>query len=341
MPTLIEGDPEVRRAFAGARVLVTGGAGFIAGHLAAALCDLGAEVLLVDERPAVSSTRARQLLARCPTRQLRSRECRLGTPAFHKLYADEASFDYIFHLAARAYAAGSVAAPYQDFSDNLAATLDLLELLRESRATARLLFASSAAVYGNPAKLPIEESDMTVPLSPYGVSKLAAERYIAVYARLYGLRATSMRLFSVYGPHQAKQVVFDFFQKLHDSPRELVVLGDGSQARDLVYVADVVEAFLVAAARGPGDGSVYNVASGACVSTAELARMVSEVQATDSVITFTGSLRPGDPERWLGSWARLADLGWQPRYSLRAGLHATAEWFSNYVSASAREVGAA
>jgi UDP-glucose 4-epimerase len=310
-----------RSAFAGARCLVTGGAGFIAGHLIAALLDAGAEVVLVDE----------QLPARrwqAAGRQPEFHQISVGSEEFRRFFRGAGQFDFIFHLAARAYAAGSVETPYLDFSANLAATLDLLELMRAGHSAARLVFASSAAVYGNPAKLPIEEPDVTVPVSPYGVSKLAAERYVAVYAQLYGLRAASLRLFSVYGPGQPKQVVYDLFRKLRESPRELVVLGDGSQVRDLVYVADVARAFLVVAARGRTDGFAYNVASGVGTSTAELARQIIEVQGLDAAIRFTGATRPGDPERWLGSCAPLAAIDGAPRFSLRAGLRATAQWFN-------------
>jgi UDP-glucose 4-epimerase len=190
-------------------------------------------------------------------------------------------------------------------------------------------------VYGEPAKVPIEESDVTVPVSPYGVSKLAAERYVAVYARLYGLRAASLRLFSVYGPYQTKQVVYDLLVKLRQSPHRLVVLGDGSQMRDLVYVADVVRAFLGVAARGRTDGFAYNVASGVGTTIAELAQAIVEVQAAPATIAFTGRTRPGDPERWIGSSAALAALGAAPRYRLRDGLRETAAWFNASTAAAA------
>ena len=310
------------QAFGGARVLLTGGAGFIAGHLAEALVKNGAEVTLVDRR-----TRPHPGSLRRACRHIHALS--VGSPSFGKLLAADGPYDYIFHLAARAYAAGSVVQPYADFTTNLVATVRLLEQLRAlGSKTSSLVFASSAAVYGNPAKLPVEETDPTVPVSPYGVSKLAAERYVAVYARLYGLPAASLRLFSVYGPGQTKQVVYDLLVKLRASPNHLVVLGDGTQVRDLMYVGDVAQAFMVAAANGRTDGAVYNVASGVGTSTADLAREIVAVQEADAAISFTGATRPGDPERWVGSWAALGSLGWAPRHSLRDGLDATTHWFN-------------
>src|SRR5262245_46487198 len=235
-------DRSLRAPFSGARTLVTGGAGFVAGHLTAALRDAGAQVVLVDERAPTQEALAHQHPWAAVGRRSDCHTLSVGAGEFRHFLRGAEPFDFIFHLAARAYAAGSVETPYLDFSANLGATLDLLERLRALRSSARLVFASSAAVYGHPAKLPIEEADVTVPVSPYGVSKLAAERYVAVYAQLYGLRAASLRLFSVYGPGQPKQVVYDLFRKLHHSPHELLVLGDGSQVRDLVFVADVVRA---------------------------------------------------------------------------------------------------
>jgi UDP-glucose 4-epimerase len=320
-------------------------------NLSRALPGLGAEVVLVDERtfapytqpartnglPAVRYTlRGEHTTAPLPL----AYQVSVGTEPFRHFFAHAEPFDYIFHLAAHAYAAGSVQAPMADFRANLLATLELLEQMREHNAHSRLVFASSAAVYGDPGRLPIDEDTPTVPVSPYGVSKLAAERYLDVYARLYGLQAASLRLFSVYGPHQAKQVVYDLYTKLHASPHRLVVLGDGSQERDMVYVQDVVQAFLVVAAQGSLDGSVYNVATGASVSTAELARLIIESQQADAEIAFTGQTRPGDPERWLGSSTRLEALGWAPRFSLREGLRETAAWFNATEAAPVGEAGA-
>jgi UDP-glucose 4-epimerase len=310
-----------RVAFDGARVLVTGGAGFIAAHLTEALAAAGADLTLADERGRPGCA-----------------QVRVGTPAFGKFLRERGPFDYLFHLAARAYAADSVRLPARDFSDNLVATVGLLEQLRASAPHTRLVFASSAAVYGNPARLPIEEGDLTVPVSPYGVSKLAAERYINVYARLYGIPAASLRLFSVYGPGQRKQVVYDYFCKLQRTPGELVVLGDGMQTRDMVYVADVARAFMTVAARGARDGSVYNVASGVSTSTADLARLVIGAQHSNAAIRCTGQNRAGDPDRWLGSFAPLAALGWQPEVDIRTGIAATAGWFNSTVALNAREV---
>jgi UDP-glucose 4-epimerase len=329
MPQPAIGERDVRAAFDGARVLVTGAAGFIGSQLTHALAGAGADVTALDRaHPAVALAGPRFV------------PVEVGGAAFRTWYHRAGSFDYVFHLAARAYAAASVQAPYDDFAANLWATVNLLELLRAESRPPHLVFASSAAVYGNPATLPIGEDAPLVPLSPYGVSKLAAERYVAVYAQLYGIPAASLRLFSVYGPGQRKQVVYDLFARLHESPQLLTVLGDGSQVRDLVFVGDVVRAFMVIAARGRRDGFAYNVASGVGTSTAELARRIVQIQGTAARIVFTGATRPGDPERWLGRCEALAALGAAPVTPLSEGLQLTADWFNQAHPAFSQEVSA-
>lgn len=333
MNTSPESYAALQAAFDGARVLVTGGCGFIAGHLTNALMNLGSKVILVDERPYTGGAAGQNIPVLF--------QMSVGSEAFGQFLQRESAFDYVFHLSARAYAADSVNAPYVDFNANLIATVNLLEQLRFLPVRPRLVFASSAAVYGNPSKLPIEEHDPTIPVSPYGVSKLAAERYVAVYARLYDMPMASLRLFSVYGPHQTKQVVFDLFKKLRASPDNLVVLGDGTQVRDFVYVKDVVRAFLTVAVRGRSDGFAYNVASGVGISMAQLAQQIVAIQEPGATITFTGKTRPGDPERWLGSNAELAALGGEPRYTFQEGIAETAEWFSStFPSVTEKEVAA-
>jgi UDP-glucose 4-epimerase len=321
MNILAETDHDLRAALRGARVLVTGGTGFIGGHLTAALLEAGADVVRVDRNPERGHP---ALMAGGPPLH----RLDVGSASFREFLRRVGAFDYIFHLAGHAYAASSVSDPLGDFTSNLVATIDLLEELRAVRYPGRLVFASSAAVYGNPIRVPIEASDSAVPISPYGVSKLAAERYVAVYARLYDLPAASLRLFSVYGPGQTKQVVYDLLTKLQASPRELHLLGDGTQVRDFVYVADVARAFIVVAVRGRRDGAVYNVASGIGTSTADLARTIVDLQGADAALTFAGAVRAGDPERWVGDNRDLAALGGAPRVTLRDGLRATAAWFN-------------
>jgi UDP-glucose 4-epimerase len=235
----------------------------------------------------------------------------------------------IFHLAGYAYAAGSVDEPVCDMNGNLVSTFELLEALRSIRFSGLLVYASSAAVYGEPQSLPMTEEHPTHPISPYGVSKLAAERYVSVYSSLYHIPAVAVRSFSIYGPRQRKQVVYDLITKMRNhAPATL--LGDGTQIRDLIYISDAVEAMLLTARRGLPDGSVYNLCSGMGTSIKQLAEEVSEILHVNTSIQFSGERRGGDPECWIGSSAKIESLGFTPEVSLSEGLRRTIDWHLKY-----------
>ena len=304
----------------GARVLVTGGAGFIGSHLVERLVEGGAAVTVLDHHAAG------------PPRNLAGVADRLevvrGDAA--TVLADPefvVRFDVVFHLAANPYIPPSVEDPLFDFERNLMTTLRLLEALRTAPRGPRLVFTSSAAVYGNPRRYPIREDDPTVPISPYGVSKLAAERYAAVYADLYDVPCSSVRLFSVYGPRQRKQVVYDLVDRLRTEPRRLEVHGNGTQERDFVFVADVADAMIAVADRAPARGEAINVASGTSTSIAGLVEALTTQMGLDPEVVWSGSVRPGDAETWVVDTETLRTLGCTPTWSLADGLAATIEWY--------------
>ena len=245
------------------RALVTGGAGFIGSHVVEHLVADGARVTVVDDLSSGCLDNLGSVMARIDFDD-RPLGALLAEPA---LVLD---YDVIFHLAANAYIPPSVEDPAFDFGLNLETTFRLLEVLRTAERRPRLVNTSSAAVYGDPQRLPIHESDPTVPISPYGVGKLSAERYVAVYSQLYGIAASSVRLFSVYGPRQRKQVVYDLIDRLARDPSRLDVIGDGTQERDFAYVEDVAAAMVLVSRQAPGAGEVFNVASGSTHSIAQL-----------------------------------------------------------------------
>lgn len=306
---------------AGSAVLVTGGAGFIGSHLVEHLVATGASVTVVDN---LSTGSLEHLQTVLPKVKLVAGD--LGDILRLKR-VDLNDYACVFHLAANSYIPPSVANPAFDFHENLQNTFELLEGLRQSTNAPRLVNVSSAAVYGNPVSLPIRETDPTVPIAPYGVSKLAGERYVGVYSQLYGIRAVTVRLFSIYGPRQRKQVVYDFFSKLRTSPGRLEILGDGSQARDFTYVSDVVQALVLVATRAPNRGEVYNVASGTTHTIAELVEACCEVCGLTPEIAYSGRVRPGDAEKWVVDITRLKELGFEPRANLEKGLAAIHDWY--------------
>jgi UDP-glucose 4-epimerase len=302
------------------RALVTGGAGFIGSHVVERLVADGADVTVVDD---FSTGRAEHLRGVSSNIDIDERPIAalLASPT------DLLAHDVIFHLAANAYIPPSVEDPAFDYTLNLDTTFRLLEVLRVAERRPRLVYTSSAAVYGDPQRLPIHESDPTVPISPYGVGKLAAERYVAVFSALYGITASSVRLFSVSGPRQRKQVVYDLIDRLAGDPSRLAVIGDGTQERDFAFVEDVAAAIVHVGTDAQGAGEVFNVASGTSHSIAQLVTAISAAMGLDPEIAYTGSIRPGDAERWTVDTTALTDIGFTSATSLTDGLRATWDWY--------------
>lgn len=317
MPILLP--DHVRERLTGKTTLVTGAAGFIGSHLATTLAKLPCQLTLVDSNPRLD----RMSISGPAT--VTSHRMSICDDGFFKLVASLQP-DFILHMAGNANVAVSVAEPNMDFEINLRATFRLLETLRQCESKPFLLLASSAAVYGNPVRLPIAEADPTVPISPYGVAKLAIERYLAVYCRLYGLRGNSVRMFSPFGPRLEKQIVFELVRKLIASPQSLELLGDGTQTRDFLFVDDLIRALLHVATLGDADGAVYNIGSGTATAVAVVAQQLNEVMGLSAALRFRGESMPGYPDHWRADVSRLEALGWSATVPLREGLAQTAAW---------------
>jgi UDP-glucose 4-epimerase len=302
-------------------VLVTGGAGFIGSHLVETLVRRRARVTVADN---VSSG--------CLSNLASVQNC-IDFRKVDLVHDDvtlllrEQRFEAVFHLAGHATISDSVKQPRLDFENNLLGTFNLLESIRHALPGARVLFASSAAVYGEGSDQPFHETDPLVPRSPYGVAKLAAERYMHVYASVYGLRTAILRLFPVYGPRQRSLVMYDLMRKIVENPHELFIHGDGSQVRDFVHVTDVAEAFVAVAEKGPLNGEVYNVATGKPVSIRGVAQMICTRMKVSPRFVFGGELQPGVSGRWSADISHLKHLGYQPRTTLDDGLTRTIAWF--------------
>jgi UDP-glucose 4-epimerase len=302
-------------------VLVTGGAGFIGSHLVELLVEAGAKVTVFD----TLRTGRRENLATVAD-AITLVECDVCDVEWEPPLSDETT-DVIFHFAANAYVPPSVESPSFDYETNFAATFRLLEAMRRTRWHGRMVFASSAAVYGNALRVPIREEDPTVPISPYGAGKLAAERYLAVYARLYGLNLASVRFFSAYGPRQRKQVVFDLLTKLSNDHDRLLIHGDGTQVRDFLYVKDAARSAMIVAANAELNGEAYNVGAGCEYTIDTLTKSLCKLIGLNPEFRYTGANRPGDPEKLVVDITKLESLGYKPRFEFEEGLATVVQWF--------------
>lgn len=237
--------------------------------------------------------------------------------------------DYVFHEAAQISVEESVRDPIFTDEVNVIGTLNILKALSEG--SGKIIFASSAAVYGENKNLPLKEDYLPKPISPYGVSKLAGEHYVRVFYELYGVPGVILRYFNVYGPRQSSAYagVISIFMKNALKNEPLVIFGDGKQTRDFIYVKDVVQANLLVAEKERANGKIFNVATGKETSILELALKIIDLTSSSSQILFAPE-RPGDIKRSVADINEIRKLGFEPSYSLEEGLKETLEWFKKW-----------
>lgn len=301
------------------KVLVTGGAGFIGSHLADAFVGAGHEVLVLDN---LSSGKAAQVPAGATLHALDIRSVEAA-----ELVAKERP-DAICHHAAQMNVRYSVEDPVFDADVNVLGLLRILEAARKAGTSAVLFASSGGTVYGEVSEIPTEESHPTVPLCPYGVSKLTGEHYLEYYHRLYGLRYVALRYANVYGPRQdphGEAGVVAIFSKALLSGSGARIFGDGLQTRDYVFVGDVVRANL-AALESDYCGPV-NIATGRETSVVDLHAAIRRVTGRDIAPEFADA-KEGEVRRSALS-CELASrvLGWKPEVSLDEGLSSTVDFF--------------
>ena len=312
------------------RCLVTGAAGFIGSHLAERLVADGCEVVGVDSFTDYYD----------PALKERNVEALRASPRFTLVRADLAAddlesvvagIDYIFHQSGQPGVRRSWGRSFEPYVRcNVIATQRLLEAARTVAGLRRFVNASSSSIYGNATELPVTEQALPKPVSPYGVTKLAAEHLATLYADL-GVPAVSLRYFTVYGPRQRPDMAFNVFLRALLAGRDIDVNGDGEQTRDFTFVADAVEANVAAASasRETVVGRRYNIGGGSRVTVNHTIRMLEEITGRRATVRY-GAPQPGDARDTLAdTTAARADLGFAPFWSLSDGLRAEADWMTS------------
>ncbi len=295
--------------------LVTGGAGFIGSHIVERLLAEGHRVRVLDD----FSTGKRENLPDHPNLEV----VRGGVEDYATIEACVESIDWIFHEAAIASVPKTIEAPLASQRINYGGTLNLLEAARHHGAP-RLVFAASAAAYGDLPGLPKGEASAVCPLSPYAVDKVASEHALAAYHHLHGMHTVSLRYFNVFGPRQDPSspysgVISIFVDHLLAGTTP-TVLGDGEQTRDFVYVADVVEANLRAITTDAAAGGRFNVGTGHAVTLNELLTALYRLRGREPHPQH-GPARAGDIRHSCANIARAREvLGWRPATALVEGL---------------------
>ena len=312
---------EVDRAFAGRRVLVTGGAGFVGGSLVRRLVEQGARVTVLDD---LFTGRADTL----PSSVQFVEGSVTDAPLVRDLVADAS---VVFHMAARNIIA-STKNPRDDFETNIGGTLNVLLAARDSRPD-RVVYTSSASVYGNPRSIPINEDDPLVLLSPYAVSKLGGENYCNAFHESYGLSVAVVRYSNVFGEGQRPDnpycgVVSKFFAAAM-AGEPLSIHGDGEQTRDYTYVDDAVAATLLAAIHPRAEGEVFNVGTGIETSVNALATGIAAAVGRDVEIRHVDRRDIDNIRRRVVNIEKIRRmLRWSPQVTLARGLADTAAWLA-------------
>jgi len=347
---------QLRMFYEGRGVCVTGGAGFIGGHLCDALLSLGASITVLDDLSNSTTEHLSGLIELEPERVRFVHGSILDDDALAAAICDGAGARYdgdqpkapcktIFHLAALGSVPRSVEEPQRTWSVNATGTLRVLEAARghgkggvnsttRSSQVERVIAASSSSIYGNQPELPKVETQVPRPLSPYAASKQAGEHLLASYAACYGLSTVSLRFFNVFGPRQSAEsayaaVIPAFTKRLMDGEPP-VIYGDGEQTRDFTYVGNAVLAMLAAGAMGTTKltGQAVNIGSGKRTSLVQLAQMIAKLCDVPSVRPVFQPARNGDVKHSYADVSAAKQLlGFEPVTSPEEGLTETVEWY--------------
>ncbi|ELY55719.1 SDR family oxidoreductase [Natronococcus jeotgali] len=313
------------------RVLVTGGAGFVGGNLAESLAREGHDVTVLDNLDPYYDTGIKERAVEAATAAAES-----GGGAYEFVEGDVRNAalvedlvgdaEIVYHQAAQAGVRTSVDDPQKPNEINVGGTLNLLDAARDADIE-RIVLASSSSVYGKPEYLPYDESHPTTPVSPYGVSKLAADQYARVYHEVYGLATVSLRYFTVYGPRMRPNMAISNFVSRCLNGRPPVVYGDGSQTRDFTYVDDVVDVNRALLRDGSADGEILNVGSADTIAIRTLAELVRDELAPGLEIEYAES-READAEHTHADVGKAAELlGYEPSTDVREGVRKFVDWY--------------
>ena len=321
--------PNLRRTYAGRRVLITGGLGFIGSNLARALVGLGARVSIVDSLVPEYGGNRRNLAGVAARVRVHLADVR-DWPRLPDLIRGQ---DFLFNLAGQTSHMDSMTDPQTDLDINCRAQLAILEACRQHNPGVRIVFASTRQIYGRPDYLPVDEGHPLRPVDVNGINKLAGESFHLLYSRVHGIAATALRLTNTIGPRMrvrdARQTFVGVWIRRLVEGEPFEVWG-GEQWRDFTYVDDAVDAFLLAAARPEAVGEIFNLGGTPRVTLARLAELLVELNGGGSFVVraFPADRRKIDIGDYYADDRRIRRrLGWRPRVDLRTALARTLAYY--------------
>lgn len=319
--------------FSGARVLITGGLGFIGSTLGIRLADLGADVLLVDSLIPEYGGNLFNIAGYEGKLKVNIADVR-----------DEFSMDYlvqgrdfVFNLAGQTSHLDSMRDPYTDLEINCRAQLSILEACRKKNPHLKIIYASTRQIYGKPDYLPVDERHLLHPTDVNGVNKMAGEWYHILYNNVYGIRAVSLRLTNTYGPRMrvkdTRQTFLGIWIRHLIEGEPIEIWGDGMQIRDFNYVDDVVDAMLLAAKTDDANGNSFNLGSEETINLRDLAALCVEVNSQGSyrIVPYPLDRKPIDIGDYYADYRRIRNkLSWTPKVNLREGLARTLDYYRQH-----------
>lgn len=297
------------------KILITGVNGFI-GHTAAVYFGKEYEVYGMD-----ISTEYRGI-----GEKVNYYQCNMsGNPAELSMIVSSIQPDVILHCAGSANVAASVVNPMADLDGNLHSLYQLLIALQSIQKKPKMIFMSSAGVYGNPKQLPMRETDEPAPISPYGLHKLMCEQLCHYYNEVHGYKIRSLRIFSAYGSGLRKQLLWDMYQK-YQNQGAIPLFGTGDETRDYIHVLDIMQAIKCILAYD-GEEEIFNVANGEEVAIRELAHIYAkQLGESEKIISFNGETKVGDPKNWRADISLLKKTGYQKSMKLEDGILDYVTW---------------
>ncbi|MHB1947718.1 MAG: NAD-dependent epimerase/dehydratase family protein [Gammaproteobacteria bacterium] len=254
----------------------------------------------------------------------------LPNEQFETLLKDEQP-DFLVHCAGGASVAQSVLHPDKDFHDNVLVTEHMLQSVLKSSPKTKIVFISSAAVYGNPVTKPIDETTPTNPISPYGFHKLMCELLCEKYHRLYHLSVSILRVFSVYGPHLKKQLLWDVYQK--SCTQDVISLyGTGEETRDFIYIDDLANIITKVFQHSEFNSNIYNVGTGQESTVKQIVTVLLQKLGCTKPIQFTNQIKPGDPAHWALNIKSIEKLGITNFLPVQSGIEQFVRWLRTQTS---------
>jgi len=316
------------------KIVITGGAGFIGSHIGERCAKEGHEVVLIDNLDDYYS----------PQLKKENIECVLASGKATFVHGDitdlellrkviDKDVDFVYHEAAQAGVRISVENPFKANEVNVLGTLNVLQASLESDVE-RLINASSSSVYGKVEYLPFDEKHPTQPVSPYGVSKLAAEHYCRVFYEVYGLPTVSLRYFTVYGPRMRPDLAISLFKRKMLNNEAITIFGDGNQTRDFTYIDDIVNANIKLLDNNRTNGKVVNIGSGKSISINKLVTILKQITQSQSKLAYI-EVQKGDVEHTLADVGLAREL---VRYESTVDIYEGIKKFAEFDHTLKREV---